>query len=272
MTRMAKRAGLGAVAVVVAATAATLSIIASPGTAASAAPPQNTARPTISGTPEVGSTLTTSTGTWTGSPTSFTYQWSRCAEDGTSCAAIGGATARTYTLRNVDAGNTLRARVYARNADGVTSAASAPTPVIRRPATPPPPPATGCPPGAGPVSVDDVRAPARLVVDRIQWSPSTVSRSSGAVDGRYHIVNTCGQSVRGALVYSTAVPFNQVTAHEVETDNDGWATIRHRMLRGFPAARNQQLLVFFVRARKPGDNLLSGISGRRLVSVRMSGS
>ena len=64
---------------------------------ASAATPQNTSPPTISGTPKVGSTLTANEGTWANAPTSFTYQWQRCASGGGACGDIVAGTAKTYT-------------------------------------------------------------------------------------------------------------------------------------------------------------------------------
>jgi len=83
-------------------------------------PPVNTAIPTISGTTTVGSTLTATTGTWTGAPTpSFTYQWLRAG------TPIGGATSSTYVIVVADQANTLTVRVTGTNSQGTASANSA---------------------------------------------------------------------------------------------------------------------------------------------------
>src|SRR3954454_3320896 len=84
---------------------------------AGAATPTNTAPPTISGTPKVGSTLTANDGTWANSPTSFTYQWQRCASDGRSCGDITAGTTKTYVPTTGDVGHALRVVVTAVNAD-----------------------------------------------------------------------------------------------------------------------------------------------------------
>jgi hypothetical protein len=114
-----KRPMIGALTVVIAVIAAGALAVA-----AKAAAPSNTAAPTITGTEREGSTLTAENGTWSGSPTSFTYQWQRCTNDGLSCGDISGATQKTYTLVAGDVSHALRVIVTAVNADGRTSAPS----------------------------------------------------------------------------------------------------------------------------------------------------
>jgi hypothetical protein len=99
-------------------------------TAAAAAVPQNTSSPSISGTPKVGTTQTADNGTWSNTPTSFDYQWQRCASDGIACGDITAGTSKTYTPVSGDVGHTLRVVVTASNAEGKTSATSAPSDVI----------------------------------------------------------------------------------------------------------------------------------------------
>ncbi|MGO9761414.1 MAG: hypothetical protein ACLP1Q_09185 [Solirubrobacteraceae bacterium] len=92
--------------------------------------PTNTALPTVSGTAEEGQTLSASTGSWTGSPTSYAYQWQDCNTAGETCTNISGATATTYKLAAGDVGHTLRVVVTASNAGGTTTASSAATAVV----------------------------------------------------------------------------------------------------------------------------------------------
>jgi hypothetical protein len=105
-----------------------VSILTAPvGGAATPVPPANTAPPAISGTAQEGQTLAASTGSWSGSPTSYAYQWLRC---GNTCAPIAGATASAYSVQTADVGATLAVAVTAANADGSATATSAPTAVV----------------------------------------------------------------------------------------------------------------------------------------------
>ena len=88
-----------------------------------------TGRPTITGTAEVGQTLTADTSgiaDVNGLPTGYTYQWVRV--DGTD-ADISGATSSAYTLVDADLGKTIKVRVsFTDDADfseTLTSAATA---------------------------------------------------------------------------------------------------------------------------------------------------
>src|SRR5581483_3719857 len=87
--------------------------------AAVAAGPTNTSRPTISGTAKDGSTLSATSGTWSGSGAiTYAYQWQRCDAKGANCANIGGATTDTYALGSADVGSTISIAVTATDSTG----------------------------------------------------------------------------------------------------------------------------------------------------------
>ncbi len=119
-------------------TAANASGSGAPATSAQTAlvgtPPVNTGSsfslPTISGTARAGETLTASTGPWTQSPTSYSYQWRICDSTGSGCLDAG-ANASTFSLAIRDiVGATIRVVVTARNAYGSGSATSVQTAVV----------------------------------------------------------------------------------------------------------------------------------------------
>jgi hypothetical protein len=93
-------------------------------------PPVNTALPAVSGVAEEGSTLTSTAGAWSGSPTSYAYQWQDCNSAGDACSSIGAATASSYRLAASDVGHTVRVVVTATNTVGSTPASSAATAVV----------------------------------------------------------------------------------------------------------------------------------------------
>ena len=218
------------------------------------------------------STLTASPGTWSGaSPITFQYQWLVCDANGNACHNIGGATTATYQVRNGDTGNTLRIHVIGSNSSGSSGATSIPTVKIGSAPAPAP---TGCPKlaaGVAAAAVTDVGSPSRLVVDQFLPSASPITSGMTSLSVRFHVSDTCGQPVSGAAVYATAVPFHQLTIPaEATTDGTGWVTLTFNRLAGFPASRTQQLMVMSVRARKPGESPLAGITGQRLISLRVN--
>lgn len=77
-------------------------------------PITNTSPPTISGSAAVGNRISCSTGTWTGSPTSYSYQWRRETGVGTGVYAdIVAATSSTYLCVAGDVGRHLVCAVNA---------------------------------------------------------------------------------------------------------------------------------------------------------------
>jgi hypothetical protein len=238
------------------------------GHAATKAAPSVSKAPSISGTAQLDQTLTADSGNWNGTqPITYSYQWRRCDKQGNNCTAIGGETGKTYDIRTQDLGNTIRVRVAAKNSDGTSHADSAQTDVITKAVTTPPPSSNGCPSGTGGVSVSQLTSPAVLQIDGQSADPSPITSSVGDVTLKIHVSACNGRSVSGALVQTTAIPFNQFSIPaEQATGSDGWATLTLHRESAFPASSRQQILAVFVRARKPGDPILAGIAGRRLVS------
>jgi len=76
-------------------------------------PPANTVAPAVTGGTTPGSTLSCTTGTWTGSPSGYAYQWKK---NGSNV----GTDSSTYTI-SANAGDTITCTVTASNAGGSAS-------------------------------------------------------------------------------------------------------------------------------------------------------
>ena len=220
--------------------------------------PANTKLPSISGTAQQGSTLKVDNGTWTGTtPMTFDYTWQRCDTKGNNCSTFiaHSPNASSHTLGQVEVGHTVRVEVQAKNSVGSSYVYSAPTGIVAAPKTTQ---------SATTVAVNDVSLPDRLVIDRVSFSPNPVLSRSTAIQARFHVSDTKGLSVQGALVFALGLPYGWTyNAPEGATDANGWVTLVIRLTRKMPLRRGD--LVMFVRARKPGDSLLAGVSTRRLV-------
>jgi hypothetical protein len=119
-------------------------------TAVVTGPPRNASPPIVTGTGQVGQTLTATSGTWTATPavTGYAYQWRRCDSSGANCADISGATTATYALVAADASATIRVSVTATNTVGSTAADSSATTQIA-PLPPSAPSSSGAVPPIG---------------------------------------------------------------------------------------------------------------------------
>jgi hypothetical protein len=101
------------------------------------AAPTNSVAPVVSGTTRNGSTLTTTNGSWSGSPTSYAYQWKRASTSGGSYSNIPSlATSNTYELTDADVGKYIKVSVIATNNVGpsVAELSAATSQISDRPA------------------------------------------------------------------------------------------------------------------------------------------
>jgi hypothetical protein len=261
--------------------------VASNATAAISAPttapaqaPRNTVLPSVSGPAALGQTLFASIGAWTGTaPLTYTYQWLRCGADGgqpsgSDCAAITGATTAQYVPTTADVAQRLRVRVTARNATGTATATSNPGAQVQSTApAQSPSPSPALPPGAirlpnGKVSipVTSVSLPERLIVGEFVFTPNPVRSRERALELRVRVVDTRGYVVRDALVFARATPLLTSPPGEQRTGRDGWVRLRMTPRPDFPL-QDGRSVQFWIRTRKQGDDVLAGVSNRRLVQV-----
>jgi hypothetical protein len=232
----------------------------------SGAGPQNSVPPTVSGTPTEGQTLVAANGTWAGTaPITFTYVWSRCDTTGAACAPITGATNNTYVLTSADIAKTIRLAVTAKNTLGSQTQITGPTATIERlnPAS-----LVVLPSGAKSIDVTDVSLPDQLIIDKVSFSPNPL-RSRAAFTAKVHISDSRGYEVRNAIVFVEGLPFGRASQPpETKTGSDGTATLTLHPTSKLPL-QNGATLVMFIRARKQGDQLIAGVSARRLVNLRV---
>ena len=131
----------------------------------------------------------------------------------------------------------------------------------------------GCPTNKStkPAPIADFSPPARLQIVAFDVLSGPINEGTDSFTLKVRVGSTCSRDVIGASVYVTAVPYNQfnIPAEEL-TGNDGTATLVFRRDANFPASSKQQQLTLFIRATKPGEDLLAGISTRRLVAVDFS--
>ena len=268
MTRKAFSRLLAAAGTVAALVVALTSLVGAGSAQGSAAQanyaPTNSSPPTISGTPQVGQTLTANPGSWNSDTTpTFSYQWERCDANGAGCAAVAGATAQTYSVQSADVGGTIRVAVTATAPSGATAATSAQTAVVTQPG---PAGAIKLANGKTSIPATSVTLPNRLIVDGIRSTPRAIT-SRAPVVVRFHVSDTRGFVVRDALVYALGLPYGWTTSGvEVRSGQDGWAAVTIVPTRRMPLGRGHAL-VMFVRARVEGQSLLTGSSVRRLVQV-----
>jgi hypothetical protein len=153
-----------------------------------------------------------------------------------------------------DVGLTLRVTASASNSGGTSAATSAPTAVVT-PLAPRP--------GHTTLGIEDVSLPQRLIIDRTLISKRPI-KSTAPVVVRFRVSDTRGFRIVGALVQVTSVPTDAIgRAAEVATGTDGWASVTIRPTKKLQL-RKGGALYLFVRARKPGESLLAGVSTRQL--------
>ena len=193
-------------------------------------------------------------------------QWRRCDSVGNNCAdASAVITTTAITLAAADVGKTMRGIAIAKNANGSTTVTSAPTAIVAAPSSLPG--AITLADGRISVPVTSVSLPERLVISRVQFQPSRLTTRS-PFTLMVWVTDTKGNAVRDALVLATMIPYGWAyQPAETATASDGTVTFTVRPTTNMPVRRSA--LLAFVRARNAGEDILAGVSTRRLIQVRI---
>ena len=128
----------------------------------------------------------------------------------------------------------------------------------------------GCPTNksAKPAPIAEIAPPARLQIAEFEVLSGPVNEQTSSFTLKVRIGSTCSVNIKGASVYVTAVPYNQFSIPVEElTGDEGTAILVFHRDANFPASTLQQQLTLFIRATKPGEDPLAGVSTRRLVAV-----
>lgn len=208
--------------------------------------------PQLSGTAQVGSTLTTTTGSWSGAPTTYSFQWERCDATAGACAPIEGATAASYVLTPGDIGATIESFVTATNSAGSQTATSSPTGVVLAAPVPPPTPtsATAQLGQAGAVVTADASA-------TVTWQPGAVP--AGSIVGLATAGNALALTLSPAvatlpwpvdIAYATPPDTTQVVGFS--TDGRVWSAVAPVTSAALPTGVLAGVYQGHVLTRKPG--------------------
>ncbi len=134
------------------------------------APPVAVTPPTLNGTAMAGETLTAGNGTWSGSPTTYTYQWQSCGADGVTCSDLAGETGASLLLGADSIGQRVRVVVRASNQFGESDLSPS---AISIAVVAPPPPL----PVVNPVLSGTAKVGEQLMVTSGTWDPAATAIS-----------------------------------------------------------------------------------------------
>ena len=110
----------------------------------------------------------------------------------------------------------------------------------------------------------------RLIVTRVSTTPRVVRNVNTKVTTRLVIVNDQGHLVRGATVWLRSAPLGFLrSSSKATTAADGSVRFAVATTKRLPLRAGGRL-VMFARATLPGRALIGCVTGRRLISVRVS--